>query len=214
VVINPWNIELLRSAEEESGQRVWTILQLRLLPGLLALKERVEATPHDQQFVVDLSYVTARGRWYFESWKGDEELSGGIATNIGIHFFDLLVWVFGDVRDVTVHLRRPEVIAGSLRLKRAEVRWLLSVDESHLPDRIRNEGGSTYRSISVDGAELDFTNYGVEDLHEESYRRILAGKGFGLDDAESSVDLTYRVRTAPVTAPNGDEHPILASILT
>ncbi len=213
LVINPWNIELLREAEAVSGRRVWTILQLRLLPALIALRERVRTAPPGQRFSVDLSYITARGKWYFTSWKGDEELSGGIATNIGIHFFDLLEWIFGRVDDVVVHVRRPEVIAGTLRLDRADVRWLLSVDAAHLPKQVSEAGGTTFRSITVDEEALDFTAYGAEDLHTASYRRIVAGEGFGLDDAIPSVELTNRVRTLGVSAPDGAVHPLLHKVL-
>ncbi len=212
VVINPWNLDLLREAETATGQRVWTILQLRLLPALNALKQRVAAAPADQRFAVDLTYITARGRWYFTSWKGDDELSGGITTNIGIHFFDLLEWVFGPVDGLSVHVRRPEVVAGVLTLARADIRWLLSVDGTHLPDHVRAQGGTTFRSIVVDGGELDFTNYG-SDLHTESYRRIIEGSGFGIDDAAPSVELTHRVRTSPLTLPSADVHPLVPSLL-
>lgn len=213
VVINPWNLDVLRDEESKSGRRVWTILQLRLLPSLIALRERVAASPPEQRFSVELSYITERGRWYFASWKGDEELSGGIATNIGIHFFDLLEWVFGPVADLEVHVRRPEVVAGTLRLERADVRWALSVDAAHLPARVREAGGTTHRSITVDGAELDFTAYAAEDLHTASYRRIVAGEGFGLDDAAASVELTNRVRTEPLSVPGGDVHPLVQEIM-
>jgi UDP-N-acetyl-2-amino-2-deoxyglucuronate dehydrogenase len=212
VVINPWNLDLLREAESSSGRRVWTILQLRLLPTLAALRERVAAAPPGKRFAVELSYVTVRGKWYFNSWKGDENLSGGIATNIGIHFFDLLEWIFGPVGDVRVHVRRPEVIAGSLELARADVRWLLSVDERHLPDYVRADGDSVFRSIRVDDEEIDFTNYGT-DLHTESYRRIIASSGFGLSDAAPSVDLTHRVRTVPISHSKDDAHPLVPGIL-
>lgn len=213
VVINPWNLDALRDAESESGRRVWTILQLRLLPALMALRERVARAAPGERFSVDLSYITERGRWYFASWKGDEELSGGIATNIGIHFFDLLEWVFGPVADLEVHVRRPEVVGGTLRLERADVRWLLSVDAAHLPEHVRAAGGTTFRSITVDGDELDFTDYGAEDLHTASYRRIIAGDGFGLSDAAPSVELTHRVRTVGLTAPGGDVHPLVPGLL-
>ncbi len=213
VVINPWNLDALRDAEAESGRRVWTILQLRLLPALMALRERVAESAPGERFSVDLSYITERGRWYFASWKGDEELSGGIATNIGIHFFDLLEWVFGPVADLEVHVRRPDVVGGTLRLERADVRWLLSVDAAHLPEHVRATGGTTFRSITVDGEELDFTDYGAEDLHTASYRRILAGDGFGLADAAPSVELTHRVRTVDLTAPTGDVHPLVPELL-
>ncbi len=212
VVINPWNLDLLRDAESASGRRVWTILQLRLLPSLVALREKVATAPERQRFAVDLSYITVRGKWYFISWKGDDELSGGIATNIGIHFFDLLQWVFGPVNDLAVHVRRPEVVGGTLNLARADVRWLLSVDEAHLPEQVRTADGTTFRSITVDGEELDFTNYGT-DLHTESYRRIIAGEGFGIDDAAPSVELTHRVRSVPLIAPGEDVHPLVPSLL-
>ena len=213
VVINPWNIDLLREEEERHDRRVWTILQLRLLPSLIALRERVAASSEDRRFEVDLSYITERGGWYFASWKGDEELSGGIATNIGIHFFDLLQWIFGEVKDVSVHVRRPEVVAGTLMLARADVRWLMSVDAAHLPAEVRSAGGKTYRSITVDGEELDFSTYGAEDLHTASYRQILAGEGFGLDDAAPSVQITYDVRTSPVSPPTSTAHPLVPEIL-
>jgi UDP-N-acetyl-2-amino-2-deoxyglucuronate dehydrogenase len=212
VVINPWNLDLLREAEGASGRRVWTILQLRYLPSLIALRDRIAAAPENQRFDVDLSYITARGNWYFTSWKGDEELSGGIATNIGIHFFDLLQWVFGPVDDIAVHVRRPEVVGGTLSLARADVRWLLSVNEEHLPGHVRADGVQTFRSIAVDGDELDFTNYGT-DLHVESYRHIVAGDGFGLADAAPSVELTHRVRTTPLSVPTEDVHPLVPGLL-
>lgn len=162
---------------------------------------------------VDLSYVTERGSWYFASWKGDDELSGGIATNIGIHFFDLLQWIFGPASELSVHVRRPEVVAGTFRLDRADVHWLMSVDAAHLPEDVRSGGGSTYRSITVDGDELDFTAYGAEDLHTASYRRILAGEGFGLDDAAPSVQMAHDVRTTPLSRPDDRVHPQVPEIL-
>lgn len=213
VVINPWNLDLLRDEEQRHGRRVWTILQLRLLPALMALHQHVEAAGPGRRFAVDLSYVTERGSWYFASWKGDEELSGGIATNIGIHFFDLLQWIFGPVKELNVHVRRPEVVAGAFRLERADVRWLMSVDAAHLPERVRSEGGTTYRSITVDGEALDFTTYGAEDLHTSSYRRILAGEGFGLDDAAPSVQMAHDVRTVPLSRIDHAVHPQVLAIL-
>lgn len=213
VVINPWNLDLLRAQEKESGHRVWTILQLRLLSSLVALKDRVSASGQEVRHTVCLSYVTERGPWYFNSWKGDEELSGGIATNIGIHFFDLLEWIFGPVNDLSVHVRRPEVVAGTLQLARADVRWLLSVDATHLPTKVREAGGKTFRSITVDDAEIDFTHYGADDLHTQSYRRIIEGNGFGLAEAAPSVELTHRVRTTTISAPDGTEHPMVPEIL-
>jgi UDP-N-acetyl-2-amino-2-deoxyglucuronate dehydrogenase len=213
VVINPWTLDLLQEEQMRHGQQVWTILQLRLLPSLVALRERVAAADPAQRFAVDLSYITERGGWYFASWKGDEKLSGGISTNIGIHFFDLLQWVFGPVGELRVHVRRPEVVAGTLVLQRADVRWFMSVDSTHLPVHVRSEGVKTFRSITVNGEELDFTTYDAEDLHTASYRRILAGDGFGLDDAAPSVRLTYAVRTTPISAPDGTAHPKVPEVL-
>lgn len=213
VVINPWNLDVLRDEEMRYGRRVWTILQLRLLPRLVELRERVRAADPERRFAVDLTYVTERGRWYFSSWKGDEKLSGGIATNIGIHFFDLLEWIFGPAGGLEVHVRRPEVVAGTLSLERADVRWFLSVDAAHLPEDVRSAGGNTFRSITVDGDELDFTDYGAEGLHTTSYHRIVAGEGFGLDDAAPSVEITHRVRTALLSRASGDVHPQVPQVL-
>ena len=212
VVINPWNLDLLRGHEERSGRRVWAILQLRLLPRLIALREQVASAPTHRRFSVDLSYITERGNWYFTSWKGNEKLSGGIATNIGIHFFDLLQWIFGPVQELRVHVRQPQVVAGSLALDRADVQWFLSVDANHLPDHVRSVGGKTHRSMTVDGEEVDFTTYGADDLHTVAYRRILAGHGFGLDEAEPSIQMTHDVRTVPLSRPDETAHPMISEI--
>ena len=213
VVINPWNLDLLRDEEARYGRRIWTILQLRLLPSLRALHERVHMAEPGRHFVVDLSYITERGAGYFASWKGDEELSGGIATNIGIHLFDLLQWIFGPVRELDVHVRRPEVVAGALALERADVRWFLSVDASHLPIAVRSAEGRTFRSITIDGEEVDFTDYSSEGLHALSYRSILANSGFSLDDAAPSVELAHRVRTAPLKKAGGIVPPQVPEVL-
>lgn len=212
VVINPWNLDHLREQEEWSGRRVWCILQLRLLPRLIALREQVASALTDHRFSVDLSYITERGGWYFASWKGKEELSGGVATNIGIHFFDLLQWIFGPVKQLQIHVRRPEVVAGTLVLERADVRWFMSVDANHLPDNVRSHGGKTYRSITVDGEEIEFTNYGAVDLHTAAYRRILSGQGFGLNDAEPSIQMTHDVRTVALSRPDETAHPKISEL--
>lgn len=196
LVINPWNLDALEELERETGRRVYTILQLRVHPALVALKESLEGDVkiHD----VELTYVTARGGWYDLSWKGLEERSGGVATNIGIHFFDLLIWLFGGVRNVTVHAREPRRMSGLLELERANVKWFLSVNASDLPFEAKAGGKTTHRSITVDGEELEFTE-GFTDLHTRMYERVLAGEGFGIAEARPSIELVYRIRTAPLT---------------
>lgn len=207
LVINPWNLDALQDLELETGRRVWTVLQLRLHPALVALRESLagQGRIHD----VELTYVTARGGWYDVSWKGSEERSGGVAANIGIHFFDLLLWLFGPVQQSAVHLREPRRMGGSLVLERAAVRWFLSVNASDLPPEPQPAGKMTFRSITVDGKEIEFTE-GFNDLHTRVYERTLAGEGFRIDDARPSIELVYRIRTAPVTAPSGAGHKLAA----
>jgi len=177
LVLNPWNIDGLQEIEQETGAQIYNILQLRLHPSIIALKETVQAAG-ERLHEVDITYITSRGNWYQRSWKGDVEKSGGIATNIGVHFFDMLTWVFGNVRYSTVHLNREDCAAGRLELEQAHVRWLLSVNADHLPDAAREQGQRTYRAITVGGDALEFSD-GFTDLHTESYRQILAGAGFG-----------------------------------
>lgn len=203
LVINPWNLDALQDLERDTGRRVWTVLQLRVHPALVALRESLAKSGgrHD----VVLSYVTARGGWYDVSWKGSEERSGGVAANIGIHFFDLLLWLFGPVQEVEVHLREPRRMAGTLVLERANVRWFLSVNASDLPEAPQPGGKMTFRSITVDGKEIEFTE-GFNDLHTRVYERTLAGDGFGIEEARPSIELVYRIRTAPVTERSGTPH--------
>lgn len=197
LVLNPWNLDALAELERETGQRVWTVLQLRLHPAIIALKERIDREPPGTVHEVDLTYVTSRGRWYDYSWKGDEDKSGGVATNIGVHFFDMLAWVFGTVLEVELHLAGRRRVAGMLRLQRALVRWFLSVEKSDLPERLGAAGKSTYRSFTIDREETEFSD-GFADLHTEVYRQTLAGKGFGIEDARPSVALVHGLRTAAV----------------
>lgn len=209
LVINPWNLDPLREMEEETGRRIWTVLQLRVHPALKALRERLLAeanagVTHD----VVLSYVTARGAWYDVSWKGSPEKSGGVPTNIGIHFFDLLVWLFGDLESQSVHLSDGRRMAGVIRLARARVRWFLSVDARDLPFVAAPGSRSTFRSITVDGQEVEFSE-GFADLHTEVYREILAGRGHGIEVARPSVALASAIRRAPVVSPGTDAHPML-----
>ncbi|HEX5656019.1 MAG TPA: Gfo/Idh/MocA family oxidoreductase [Polyangiales bacterium] len=194
IVLNPWNLDALQSLEEECGKRVYNVLQLRLHPAIIALRERHRSgAKHD----VDLAYITSRGRWYHVSWKGDLQKSGGIATNIGVHFFDMLQWVFGRVHACEVHVATAETASGYLELERARVRWFLSIDAKTLPASAN--GKRTFRSITVDGQEVEFSE-GFTDLHTASYRDVLAGGGFGLNDARPAVELVHRIRHAAARA--------------
>lgn len=206
LVLTPWNIDGLGEIERESGRRINTILQLRLHPAIMRLHERY-AAPSARRHQVDLTYIASRGRWYGVSWKGDEAKSGGIAANIGIHFFDMLVHLFGPVQRNRVHLREPSRAGGYLELERADVRWFLSVDRADLPANCSPEK-STYRAIVVDGEEIEFSG-GFEDLHTQSYRQILAGQGFGLEDARAAVEITSAIRFMQVTPHTGEVHPKL-----
>lgn len=207
LVINPWNLDQLEELEQETGRRVHTVLQLRLHPSLVALKAGLDAelagatTPVRHE--VDLTYITSRGAWYDVSWKGQPDKSGGVAVNIGIHFFDLLLWLFGSCRNVQVHLSEPRRMGGRLDLERADVRWRLSVNPADLPAPAVAGGKTTYRSLTMDGAEVEFSE-GFADLHTEVYRATLAGRGFSIADARPSIELTYRIRTTAVTPEPGD----------
>ncbi len=208
MVLNPWNVDALAEIERESGRRIFNILQLRLHPSLVALKKRVEAAPKDTRFDVELTYITPRGKWYFTSWKGDEHKSGGIATNIGIHFFDMLCWVFGAVKENRVHLRQPDTAAGWLELEQARVRWLLSVDPGKLPKKALSQGQRTYRSITVDGEEVEFSG-GFTDLHTLSYENLLRGEGFGVETVRPSIQMAHDIRNVEPMGLRGDYHPLL-----
>lgn len=190
LVLNPWNVDALAEIEKETGKRVYTILQLRLHPAIIALREHVLKNSPDKVFDVDLTYITSRGHWYHTSWKGDNSKSGGIATNIGIHFFDMLLWIFGDADEWTVRESSPKTISGSLRLKRARVNWLLSIDSGLLPAT----GQKTFRSIKIEKKEIEFSE-GFTELHKNSYLHILEGGGFGLGEAKPSIELVHRIRS-------------------
>lgn len=206
IVLNPWNVDALEEIERETGRKVNTILQLRHHPSILELKQKVEAAPKDKVFDIDLSYITSRGRWYFISWKGDIQKSGGVATNIGVHFFDMLTWIFGDVKENIVHVSRPDKAAGYLALERAKVRWFLSVDFNDVPDEVKAKGQRTFRSINIEGEELEFSG-GFTDLHTVSYQEILKGKGYGLADARSSIQTVHHIRNTKPLGLTGDYHP-------
>ena len=192
IVLNPWNIDALLEKEKETGQRVYTILQLRLHPSIIALREKVAATPTTFR-EMDLRYITSRGRWYHTSWKGEVSKSGGIATNIGVHFFDMLCWIFGDVRDIEVLLHTPDTAEGVLHFEHARVKWFLSINENTIPEEVRAAGKRTFRKITIDGDAFEFSE-GFTDLHTRSYEEILKGNGFGLEDTRKSIEIVSAIR--------------------
>jgi len=206
IVLNPWNIDALQEIEKETHKRVYTVLQLRLHPALIELKRQIEEGPKDKIYDVDLTYITSRGRWYDISWKGDIQKSGGVATNIGVHFFDMLNWIFGDVKKSIVHVSKSQKAAGYLELERARVRWFLSVDYNDVPNEVKLKNQRTYRSIMVEGKEIEFSE-GFTDLHTKTYNEILQGKGFGLADSKPSIQTVYDIRNAKPIGIVGDYHP-------
>jgi UDP-N-acetyl-2-amino-2-deoxyglucuronate dehydrogenase len=211
IVLNPWNLDALHEIEKETGKKVFTIFQVRLHPVIKALREKILNSPDDKIYNVDLTYITSRGKWYYRSWKGNIEKSGGIATNIGIHFFDLLTWIFGDVKENIVHVLQPEKAAGILNLKKARVRWFLSLDYEDIPKEVKEKGLRTFRSITVENEEIEFSE-GFTDLHTESYRQLLAGNGFGMNEARSCVEIAHQIRNSTPIGIKGDYHPLLKSI--
>jgi UDP-N-acetyl-2-amino-2-deoxyglucuronate dehydrogenase len=205
LVLNPWNLDALAELERESGRRVFTVLQLRVHPALIELKKRLEAGDGSTRHAVNLTYVTGRGPWYRYAWKGDPIRSGGVATNIGIHFFDLLMWLFGSASAAEVHVSTDERAAGFLELERADVTWFLSIDPADLPFEPEPGQPATFRSVTVDGDEVEFSG-GFTDLHALVYRETLEGRGFGIEDARPSVELAHRIRNATPTAGTGPRH--------
>ena len=215
LVLNPHNLDQLKVIEKETGKKVNTILQLRLHPSIIALKEKVskelELNPH-KVYDIDLTYLTSRGKWYFVSWKGDESKSGGIASNIGVHFYDMLSWIFGEVKENIVHIKTPDANAGTLILKNANVNWFLSVNYDYIPKEIREQGQTTFRSIIVEGEEIEFSG-GFKDLHTISYEEILKGNGFGLDDAYGSIDIVSQIRNMKPIGLKGEYHPYAKKVI-
>ena len=211
LVLNPWNIDGLAEIEQSTGRRVNTILQLRLHPTIIALKDKIDGRANDRIHDVDLTYITSRGRWYYVSWKGDEHKSGGIATNIGIHFYDMLSFVFGPLEMNYVHHRAMDCAAGYLTFKKARVRWFLSINRNDLPANIP-PGQTTFRSITIDGEELEFSD-GFTDLHTQSYQQILDGNGFSLADVRPSVETVSYIRSANIDPSKGEQHPFLSAAL-
>jgi UDP-N-acetyl-2-amino-2-deoxyglucuronate dehydrogenase len=205
LVLNPWNVDALMDIEKESGQKINTILQLRLHPSIIALKNKVMSASKKEKYDIDLTYITSRGRWYDISWKGDESKSGGIATNIGVHFYDMLSWIFGEVQENVVHLRAKDKSSGYLEFNNARVRWFLSINEHDLPLHIQEKGQRTYRSITIDNEELEFSS-GFTDLHTKSYEHILKGDGFGMQEAQKSIQIVHDIRNISISR-KGNLHP-------
>jgi len=196
LVLNPWNMDALAEIEKETGRKIYTILQLRLHPAIQNLRKEIDKGPAGTVYDVDLTYVTVRGKWYHHSWKGDESKSGGIATNIGIHFFDMLVWIFGGVKENILEKITDDRASGRLMLERASVKWFLSINAEDLPQQAVRNGKSTHRSLKIQGKEIEFSE-GFTDLHTESYKEILAGRGFGLQEARASIEVAHRLRSSP-----------------
>ena len=207
LVLNPWNIDALAEIEKETGRRIYNVLQLRLHPAIQELRRQVMAAPADKVFDVDLTYLTARGHWYFTSWKGAVEKSGGVPSNIGVHFFDMLAWVFGRRQDSVVHVHRADAAAGLLTYERARVRWFLSVNAGHLPPQAKAAGKRTYRSILISDKELEFSD-GFADLHTVTYADLLAGGGFSIEDARPCIEAVHDIRNAVPRGLTGDYHPM------
>lgn len=214
LVLNPWNVDALADLEQETGKKVYNILQLRLHPDIIALKAKVEqelsANPN-KVYDIDLTYLTSRGKWYFVSWKGDESKSGGIASNIGVHFYDMLSWIFGPLEENIVHIKTPDVNAGFLKLRNAHVRWFLSVNYDYIPEEVKTIGQRTYRSITIEGEEIEFSG-GFTDLHTRSYEEILKGNGFGLSEAKNSIGIVQKIRTQKTVGLRGEYHPFCMKV--
>ena len=194
LVLNPWNVEALEQLEKETGKKVYTILQLRLHPAIIALKKEIDEAPVGKKFEVDLTYITSRGNWYQHSWKGDESKSGGVATNIGIHFFDMLLWIFGKPLDNELIESSESHAKGFLNLEKANINWFLSINSEHLPEEVKQKEKRTHRLLTISGKEIEFSD-GFTELHTDSYKEILRGQGFGLKEARASIELAHSFRT-------------------
>jgi UDP-N-acetyl-2-amino-2-deoxyglucuronate dehydrogenase len=208
LVLNPWNIDALQEIENETGKKINNILQLRHHQSIIDMKKKIEAGPKDKVYDIDLTYITSRGKWYYQSWKGDTQKSGGIATNIGVHFFDMLIWIFGAVKENIVHLQNPGSAAGFLQLERANVRWFLSIDFEDVPLEIKEKGQRTFRSITIGNEELEFSE-GFTNLHTISYQHILEGKGFGMEHVKPCIQTVYTIRNSMPVGLKGEYHPFL-----
>ena len=207
IVLNPWNVDALQAIEKETSKEIYTILQLRLHPSIVSLKKQIEEGPEDKIYDIDLSYITSRGHWYQVSWKGYAEKSGGVATNIGVHFFDMLSYLFGEVKENIVHYSNKMKAAGYLEFEKAKVRWFLSIDYNDIPEEIKTTGQRTYRCITIDKKEIEFSG-GFTDLHTVSYQRILNGEGFRLEEARQSINTVFHIRNSKPIGLRGDYHPL------
>jgi UDP-N-acetyl-2-amino-2-deoxyglucuronate dehydrogenase len=212
LVLNPWNIDGLVEIEKESGSKVYNVLQLRLHETIIALREKIKSAPKDKIYDIDLTYITSRGNWYHTSWKGDNSKSGGVATNIGVHFFDMLAWIFGSVKSSTVNIAQPDKAAGTLTLENANVRWFLSIDANDLSDDIKAKGQRTFRSIQINKEEFEFSE-GFTELHTKTYQHILSGKGFGLTEARQAIETVFAIRNATPVGLKGEYHPFCKKII-
>jgi UDP-N-acetyl-2-amino-2-deoxyglucuronate dehydrogenase len=208
LVLNPWNYDGLAEFEKETGKKVYNVLQLRLHSTIKALRERIRKEPGDGIHDITLTYITSRGNWYHYSWKGNIQKSGGIATNIGIHFFDMLIWIFGHVKNNVTHLLECDKASGYLELEKARVKWYLSVDFNDLPEEVKKKGQRTFRSITIDREEIEFSE-GFTDLHTDTYRHILDGNGFRLEESRKSIQVVYDIRNSKPAGRDGDCHPML-----
>lgn len=211
LLLNPWNIEGLIDIEKESGKKIHNILQLRQHKAIIDLKNKFDKLPNDKKHNINLTYITSRGKWYYYSWKGEEAKSGGIVTNIGIHFFDMLTWIFGKAQNSHLHLLQPNKASGLLELEKANVSWYLSLDNNDLPKNAIENNLSTYRSITIDGEEIEFSG-GFTDLHTLSYKNILAGNGYGIEDARSSIEIAHTIRNQELSRDRSDLHPFVKKL--
>ena len=207
LVLNPWNLDALEMVEKESGRKAYTILQLRLHQSIIDLKKKIEAGPKDKVYDVDLTYITSRGNWYYTSWKGDVHKSGGVATNIGVHFYDMLSWIFGSVKENIVHVMTHDRVAGYMELEKARVRYFLSINANNLPENAVQGEKRTYRSISIEGNEFEFSE-GFTELHTESYKKILSGEGFRISEARNCINIVHAIRNSTPVGLKGDYHPL------
>jgi UDP-N-acetyl-2-amino-2-deoxyglucuronate dehydrogenase len=212
LVLNPWNIDKLTYLEKETNKKIWNILQLRVHPTIIALKRKIDQEENNKRYDVNLTYITSRGNWYYTSWKGDISKSGGIATNIGVHFFDMLSWIFGPAKSNIVHIHRHDRAAGIIEFERADVKWFLSINFEVLPDDVKQKKQRTYRSITINGEELEFSE-GFADLHTQSYKDILEGKGYRIEETRQAIQLVHEIRTAECKGLIGDYHPFASKKL-
>lgn len=213
IVLNPWNIDALEEIEKETGRNIYNILQLRLHPSVIELKKKIEAAPKDKIFDIDLTYLTSRGHWYYTSWKGDVDKSGGIASNIGVHFYDMLMWIFGSVKQNIVHIHTHDRAAGYLELERARVRWFLSINYNVIPEHIKATGARTYRALMIEDQEFEFSG-GFTELHTRSYEDVLSGGGFRIGAARKAIELVHDIRHKTPVGVLGDYHPMAKGKLT